>query len=166
MKETEVWKDIPGFEGYQASSFGRIRSVDRVVKSITGPRNYKGRILKQSKRGEYLCIRIGERPTENVHILIAMTYHGHQPNKWDKVVNHKDLDKHNNRPDNIEIITQRENANKRHIKSSSKYTGVSWEKDRQKWKAYIHIDGKLENLGRYDTEEDAHEARQSRLLSL
>ena len=32
--ETEIWKDIPGYEGlYQVSSFGRVRGVERIVKS-------------------------------------------------------------------------------------------------------------------------------------
>ena len=33
--EEEVWKDIKGFEGrYQISSFGRVRSVDRIIKKL------------------------------------------------------------------------------------------------------------------------------------
>ncbi|QEM09126.1 NUMOD4 domain-containing protein [Mucilaginibacter rubeus] len=46
----EIWKDVPGFEGsYQASSLGRVKSLDRTVPH---PQLYKqfvkGRILKQS----------------------------------------------------------------------------------------------------------------------
>src|SRR6185503_15579007 len=46
----EVWKDIPGFEGsYQASTMGRIKSLDRTVPH---PRLYqqfvKGRVLSQA----------------------------------------------------------------------------------------------------------------------
>jgi hypothetical protein len=30
MKQSEVWKDIQGYEGlYQVSSYGKIRSIDR-----------------------------------------------------------------------------------------------------------------------------------------
>ena len=35
--------------------------------------------------------------------------------------------------------------------------GCSFEKRTGKWKAYIKINGKLKNLGRYNTEEEAHE---------
>lgn len=41
------------------------------------------------------------------------------------------------------------------VKSSSKYKGVSWEKDRKKWKAAIKVEGKTKNLGRYDSEDKA-----------
>ena len=51
--EEEIWKDIPGYEGkYQASTLGKIKSLDRMVKyenHRTGSaycRPMKGRILK------------------------------------------------------------------------------------------------------------------------
>lgn len=57
----EKWKDIPGFEGYyQASTKGRIRSLDRV---IPHPRLYsqtvKGRILKQ-KVCQNINLKVGD----------------------------------------------------------------------------------------------------------
>lgn len=38
--------------------------------------------------------------------------------------------------------------------------GYSWKKDKQKWKAYITLDGKQKHLGYFDNEVDAIEARQ------
>ncbi len=38
------------------------------------------------------------------------------------------------------------------MKIKSKYVGVSWEKDRQKWKAQIDIRNNKKNLGRFDSE--------------
>ena len=32
--EAEIWKDIPGYEGlYQVSNFGRVKSLERVIKT-------------------------------------------------------------------------------------------------------------------------------------
>lgn len=51
--------------------------------------------------------------------------------------------------------------NKRKMESNtSGKTGVSWCKDRYKWEAYIAVDGKKINLGRYDNYEDAVKVRE------
>ena len=44
----EEWKAIPGFNFYEASTFGRIRSLDHytVRKNNHNPTFYKGRIMK------------------------------------------------------------------------------------------------------------------------
>lgn len=42
----EVWKDIPGYEGYQASTLGRIRSYNKITYTERhGCRHWKDRIL-------------------------------------------------------------------------------------------------------------------------
>ena len=60
----------------------------------------------------------------------------------------------NKQLDNLEIITQRENANKKHIKSSSKYVGVCFNKKRNKWgwKAL-----KIDKVYKIDRMEDTEE---------
>jgi hypothetical protein len=30
----EIWKSIPGHEGYEVSSHGRVRSIDRVISKL------------------------------------------------------------------------------------------------------------------------------------
>ena len=41
---------------------------------------------------------------------------------------------------------------------SSKYVGVYWRKDKNKWEAYITINCRRKHLGYFDVEEDARDA--------
>jgi hypothetical protein len=68
--------------------------------------------------------------------------------------------------DNLEIVTARENSNKKHLKSSSKYIGVCFEKESKKWVASISLKGKQKKLGRFDCEIKASEAYQNALKTL
>ena len=82
------------------------------------------------------------------------------------VINHINFDKKDNKVSNLEIVTNRENSNRKHLKSTSKYTGVSFEKDRNKWVAQIKINGKRVLLGRFSNEIDASNAYQSKLKEI
>lgn len=76
------------------------------------------------------------------------------------------LNRLNNHKDNLEITTQRINSNKQHIKSSSKYTGVYWSKEKQQWIASIKIKNKRTYLGAFDDELDAGKAYQEAINNL
>jgi hypothetical protein len=39
--------------------------------------------------------------------------------------------------------------------NTSGFKGVTWDKSRSKWKAHIHIERKIKNLGRFDSPEEA-----------
>lgn len=112
IKVKEVWKPIPGWEGYyQASSFGRIRSIDRVVWSKAKYLvNYKGRILspKISSDGyaQVLLSRDCKCSTHSVHRLVAMTFLPNPDGK--ETVNHIDGHKLNNNFGNLEWATRLE----------------------------------------------------------
>ena len=47
MNKSEVWKTYPEFDFIQGSNLGRVKTVDRVVKTKNGMRLIKGHILKQ-----------------------------------------------------------------------------------------------------------------------
>ena len=71
----EVWKDVPGFEDYyQASTEGRVRSLDSIVPH---PRLYqqfvKGRILSQ-KVNKNRNIKTGE-PMIDLGVTLAIGNH-------------------------------------------------------------------------------------------
>ena len=109
----EVWKDIPGIPFYQASSLGKIRSLTRIIR-MRGrwgwmQRTFEGRNLAacQNSHG-YLQVSVGN-PAKCfvVHDLVARAFHGCRDGKLQ--VNHRDGDKDNNRPENLEYVTSTEN---------------------------------------------------------
>jgi hypothetical protein len=156
----EEWRDVPGAEGlYQVSSKGRVKSLDRVVEYVDGRKvRYKGKMLKCGKSGRYITVMLTKKKSCRVHVLVAMAFLGHVPNKFKTVVDHINGDSKDNRVENLRVVTHRENCNNKVGKYSSKYPGVHWDKERNKWVAYIRINGKKKNLGRYEKEEDARDA--------
>ena len=114
----EIWKDIEGYEGiYQVSNFGRVRSLDRyytkphprngvptqyrkkgqIIKTFAGRNGYIGTVLKfEHKQKNFM-----------VHRLVAKAF---VPGYFDGAdVNHKDCNRQNNRADNLEWMTRRDN---------------------------------------------------------
>lgn len=167
----EEYRDIPDYEGlYQCSDYGNIKSVAKRIKWKNTFRNCKEAILtKRLKSSGYLQVVLYKNKVPKdfaVHQLVAMCFHNHTPCGYKLVVNHKDLDKLNNKASNLEIVTARENSNRKHLPSSSIYTGVCWNNRDKKWAASIVINKKKVNLGYYDDEIEAAEAYNNKLKEL
>lgn len=159
--EREAWSPITGYEcNYEASSIGRIRSIDRVVITSKKILHYKSKILNPRLGIQgyfYVSLYLnGKAKTFNVHQLVAISFLNHKPCRYKLVVNHKNFDKKDNRVTNLEIITNRANSLKLNIKSSSIYTGVSFCKTRKLWKSQVYINGKTINIGYFNCETKAH----------
>lgn len=108
----EIWKDIPGYEGkYQASSLGRIRSLDRQIGTpgTVGCKFMKGRVLRPGPTKDgHLYVVLGHGAAgKPVHQLIALTFIGPRPEGMD--VCHNDGDPTNNRADNLRYDTRTNN---------------------------------------------------------
>jgi len=77
--------------------------------------------------------------------------------KKGQVVDHINHDTLDNRRENLRIVTDLENQQNR-IKAQKNNTsgipGVTWVKDKQKWKAQIQICGRNKHLGYFDKKED------------
>jgi len=156
----EVWKAVKGYEDYQVSNLGRVKSLKSNKETIIKLRN--------NCRG-YLRVALSKnnKPKEHrVHQLVAMMFLGHIPNGMKNVVNHKDFIKTNNCVDNLEIVTQRKNADHKEKTHSSKYTGVSWNKKLNKWQVFAYINRKQYYLGLYESEEKASEIYEDKIASL
>lgn len=111
----EEWRDIPGYEGmYQASTFGRIRSLTRMVRGSHGSTQMcRGSILVLDYRGRYPQIHLCKNARHKrfrIHDLVLRTFIGKRP-KGMEARHFPDRDPRNNRIDNLQWGTKRENQN-------------------------------------------------------
>ncbi len=157
----EIYKDVIGYEGiYKVSNLGN-------VKSFKFGKEKQIKLYKNTNGYLRVNLRInGIQKTRIVHQLVAESFLNHKRCGFELVINHIDLDKTNNNLQNLEIVTQRENANFKHIKSSSSYVGVSWNKKSNKWISRIRINSKSKYLGLFIDELEASEAYQKALREL
>ena len=169
--EEEIWKDIPNYEGfYQVSSFGNVKSLKREINRGNNILPVQERLLRPANNvhGYYmvnLC-KNGIQKTHKIHQLVAVTFLDHDINGMKSVVNHKDFNKLNNHVSNLEIVTQRENTSQKHLKSTSQYTGVCWDKHAKKWLSSIKIKGKSKHIGLFTSELEASRAYKKELNSM
>lgn len=114
----EVWKPIVDYEGYyEISSFGRVKSVRRVIEhpSLVNGAKYKTipeRIRKPNIMKGYHCIAlIKDKVTKvfRIHRLVMEHFGEAQPSE-EHQVNHIDGNKSNNHIDNLEWVTPKENT--------------------------------------------------------
>ena len=96
----EMWKNIAGYEKYQVSNHGRVRSIDY---------NHTGQIRELAQncnRGGYMYVNLynqGKRKTHMIHRLVAEAFL-ENPEQL-PVINHIDCDKRNNHVSNLEFCT-------------------------------------------------------------
>ena len=135
----EIWKDIKDFKGlYQISNYGR-------VKSLGNKSNHKReKILKAnlSNKNYYkICLNKNNiRKTFTVHRLVAETFIENVFLK--KEINHIDGNKHNNRIDNLEWVTRKENQ----IHAYKNKLQIAKKNNERSFPIYqLNLDGKIIN---------------------
>ena len=103
----EKWKAIPGYEGYEASNLGRVRSFRNSRWGLTE----KPYVLKASKSPKgYMTLYPmvnGKQKTKAVHRMVAEAWVENKSAK--PCINHIDGNKSNNLPFNLEWCTIQEN---------------------------------------------------------
>ena len=111
----EIWKDIKDYEGlYQVSNWGRVKSLDRWVKSCYGSKQLKkGQVLKIcNDLNGYLFVSLCKNGKHTIYLVHRLVAEAFIPNPYNlPQVNHKDEDKQNNHYLNLEWCTHEYNVN-------------------------------------------------------
>lgn len=108
---TERWVPVAGYEGfYEVSDLGRVRSVQRRVRSgkFYVTRSAMIRSLAATRWRMQLCMsRDGVAKTHGVHVLVMNSFIGPTPEGME--ICHNDGDFRNNRLDNLRYDTHQAN---------------------------------------------------------
>lgn len=117
LNTTEVWKPVKGYEGlYEVSNHGRIRGLERIIVQKNGrTRRVEGKILTNtlSGNGYYsVCLsKDGKSYCFGVHVLVAHAFVPGYDKDNANEVNHKDENRLNNVPSNLEWCSRKYNLN-------------------------------------------------------
>lgn len=161
--DKENWKDVLNYEDrYEVSNYGNIRSKERMKYNGKRYHKFKSKILNQrlDSLNRYLLVSFykNTHKTFLVHRVVAKAF---IPNPLNlPQINHINENKTDNRISNLEWCTNQTNNILRFDKSktSSKYTGVSYNKLSKKWQARGYKNNKRVGLGYFDTEIEAYNA--------
>lgn len=115
----EVWLPVPGYEGiYEASSHGRVRSLDRVVTCRNGRLQRRRGVVLKGRPDEDGYLRVSLWLDRNdklvgIHRIVCLAFHG-EPSSGANHAAHRDGDHLNNAADNLYWATPAQNeADKR-----------------------------------------------------
>ena len=111
----EIWKDVVGYEGiYEVSDLGRVRTHKNKTTFTNkhGVRHWKQRILKLRKDQKNGCLSVSLWKNNKgksflIHRLVAIAFIPNPNNLY--TVNHKDGNRNNNRLDNLEWLSLKDN---------------------------------------------------------
>lgn len=102
---SEEWRPVPEFDAYEVSSLGRIRRVTPACGATVG------KCLKPTRmKSGYMLVTLrkdGKSTYKTVHSIVAAAFIGPRPPGLD--VRHGDHVRSNNRADNLEYGTRKEN---------------------------------------------------------
>lgn len=110
----EVWRAIPGYDGYHVSNLGRIRSEDHETRFMCRGKmrtaRYRGRILKPVRHksdGIHWNVTLSSHAPRLIHQLVMLAFVGPIPRGLE--TRHLDGDGGNNALYNLEYGTKRQN---------------------------------------------------------
>lgn len=169
--QNEIWKPVLGYKGlYEVSNLGRVKSLPKEWISGKGVKlSHNGKILKQSfnLRG-YLRVGLYKNNKVKFYLVSRVVWESFN-GKTDLHIDHIiEGDNKNNRLDNLQPLKSRFNTHKYTLtkNKSSKYIGVRFHKQTEKWEARIYFNKKSIYLGTFKTELEAHQAYQNKLKEI
>jgi hypothetical protein len=151
----ENFKQIPGFENYGISPAGEVKNLKtgKILKNVINQRGYYKVDICNNKKYK----------TFKIHQLVAMMYLNHTPDGTQKiVVDHINNDKLDNRVQNLQLISNRENR----VRSITRELPTGVYAYRRKYRSKIYINNKNCYLGIFDTIEEASNAYQQKLQTI
>lgn len=114
----EIWKAIPSWPGYEASSAGRVRRV--VVRGNAHPPRVLAGTLLESGYVTVETTREKRRLTAGIHVLVCEAFHGPRPSP-DHQVRHLDGVRSHNDEANLAWGTPKENAADRQVHGTERF---------------------------------------------
>lgn len=125
----EIWKPVVGYENdYMVSNYGRVKSIfEKIIDKNGKVFKHKPKIIKQwfSTTG-YLLVKL-RQDMKKVHRLVGYAFIPLREGATD--INHKDCNPLNNRVENLEWCTPKENSAHAILnKRNKKYTYLDKEK--------------------------------------
>src|ERR1035437_657713 len=104
-----VWKEI--YDGrYAVSSEGEIKRIfcERRIDQHRVGKILKPTVSHKGYERVTICHSSGKKSNVSIHTVVAKEFLGERP--FGKQINHKDANKRNNRPSNLEYVTPLENT--------------------------------------------------------
>jgi hypothetical protein len=108
--QNEIWKDVPGFPGYQVSNAGRVRSLPRIVKRGNHTMSISGSILRFGTSMGYSFVNLrkdGKSISVKVHKLVGLVFVENPKNRPE--IDHINTNRKDNRPENLRWVNRHEN---------------------------------------------------------
>lgn len=146
----EEFRQIEGFENYSVSNLGNVRNdkTGRILKPGLNTQGYfQVDLCKDSKKKTY-----------RINRLVGLAFIDNPDNL--KEIDHINQIKTDNRIENLRWCSRSNNQRnrKKWEGTSSKFLGVCWNNQKNKWRACIRLNCKEKHLGYFLTEEEAYEA--------
>lgn len=180
----EIWKEIEGYENYEVSNMGRVRSIDHeVYQEGIGLRKLKGKVVKPWHNGNgYYKVCLGsyvtpdgkrKHPTAFVHRLVAKAFLDNPDNL--EQVDHINFDRSDNRLSNLRWVSRRTNIlhslpNQPISTSTVSRTNTGYkyvtEKKRIRYEVCLPLDHKRRISNTFNTLDEALEWRNQKIKDI